>query len=505
MLRVSKQLPFYLVVALLVIAGLSIALLRHSQLNIPFTPGVEQQVWLVEAKVEFQAQGGPVTVSLALPDEPPGFRLFTEQSASPGYGFSVVEQNGVRRGEWSIRQADGPQTLYYKVQLIADPDAAPEPPADEPTASDSDYWEEPQATAAAELIDRARTTSSNPESFTRELIKLLHNTGNQNAALLLGEASMPEVLVRLLNQAGVPARISLGLHLEDARRNQALEPVVDVHTGAGWVTFDPQTGSQGTPEDLLLWQRGGSSLLDVVGGRRSDVSFSMLQQTVPALELAQVQFRDEGLSSFSLYQLPIEEQGMFKLLMLLPVGALVVVFMRIVVGLRTSGTFMPILIAVAFLQTSLVPGLISFLSVVAVGLLLRGYLSRLNLLLVARIATLIILVIFITSIMTLVGYELGISSGMTVTFFPMVIIAWTIERMSILWEEEGAHEVLIQGFGSLLVAILAYAAMQWRFISHLTFNFPELHLILLALILLMGQYKGYRLSELRRFRSMVTD
>lgn len=501
----SKQLPFYFVVALLIIAGLSIAWLRHDQLNIPFTPGIEQPVWLVEAKIEFQATGGPVSASLALPNEPPGFRLFTEQSASPGYGFSVVTNRGIRRGEWSIREAEGRQTLYYKVQLITDPDAVPEPPAVEPTPKTAHYWEEPQVTAAAELVERARATSSNPESFTRELIKLLQNDSEQNAALLLAQASLPEVLVRLLNQAGIPARVSLGLKLEDARRNQSLTPVVDIYSGERWVTFDPQTGNQGTPENLLLWQQGGSSLLDVVGGVRSDVSFSMLQQTVPALELAQAQFRDEGFSQFSLYQLPIEEQGMFKILMLLPLGALVVVFMRIIVGIKTSGTFMPILIAVAFLQTTLIPGLISFLSVVAIGLLLRGYLSRLNLLLVARIAVLIILVIFITSIMTLLGYELGISSGMTVSFFPMVIIAWTIERMSILWEEEGAHEVLVQGFGSLLVAILAYGAMQWNFINHLTFNFPELHLILLALILLMGQYKGYRLSELRRFRSMIAD
>ena len=39
-------------------------------------------------------------------------------------------------------------------------------------------------------------------------------------------------------------------------------------------------------------------------------------------------------------------------------------------------------------------------------------------------------------------------------------------------------------------------------LEHLTFNFPELNLVLLALILAMGQYTGYKLSELRRFRAM---
>ena len=39
-------------------------------------------------------------------------------------------------------------------------------------------------------------------------------------------------------------------------------------------------------------------------------------------------------------------------------------------------------------------------------------------------------------------------------------------------------------------------------ISHLIFNFPELLLVVLAVILLIGNYSGYRLTELRRFEPM---
>jgi hypothetical protein len=81
----------------------------------------------------------------------------------------------------------------------------------------------------------------------------------------------------------------------------------------------------------------------------------------------------------------------------------------------------------------------------------------------------------------------------------MIIIAWTIERLSILWEEEGPKAVATQGGGSLFVATIAYLFMQARPVQHLTFNFPELNLVLLAMILVMGQYTGYKLTELRRF------
>ncbi len=75
-----------------------------------------------------------------------------------------------------------------------------------------------------------------------------------------------------------------------------------------------------------------------------------------------------GKSLLSLYYLPIEEQSVFKLLLLLPIGALLVTFMRLIIGVRTSGTFMPVLILLAFLQISLLPGRAGFLLIVSLGL-----------------------------------------------------------------------------------------------------------------------------------------
>jgi type II secretory pathway component PulM len=64
---------------------------------------------------------------------------------------------------------------------------------------------------------------------------------------------------------------------------------------------------------------------------------------------------------------------------------------------------------------------------------------------------------------------------------------------------------MIQGGGSLFVAVVAYLLMRQPLLEHLSFNFPELNLVLLAAILAMGQYTGYKLSELRRFRAMLED
>ncbi len=500
------RLVLWVLVASMLMLGGGLAWLRHVHFEIPLLPGDERPVWIVEARVDFTGTGGPARIALDLPEDPPGFRLISEQAASPGYGFSVIKgRDGDRRGEWTRRQISGPQTLYYTAQfLVVDGDVATTAVVGSPRPREP-FFEEPAATAARDLIAVAVQRSSHAESLTRELISLLASSNaDQNAALLRSAVPDPAVrLAQLLNLAGVAARVTQGIELEDARRRRPLTSVVEIPVDGQWRVFDPVSGQQGVPENLLLWYRGGESLLDVEGGRRSQVTFSMLRQTAPALQLSQDQFGESWLAAFGISALPIEEQGLFKLLFLLPLGALVVAFMRIVVGVPTSGTFMPVLIALAFLQTSLGLGLLSFITVVGFGLILRSYLSYLNLLLVARIATLVVIVVLLISMLSILGYRLGISTGLTITFFPMVIIAWTIERMSILWEEEGPWEVLIQGGGSLGVAVLAFLLMDLRVVQHLSFNFPELNLVLLAGILVIGQYSGYRLSELRRFRDMA--
>ena len=482
-----------------------IAVFRHLATGTPFFPGQEKSVWLVEARVDFDAADGPVSANLSLPDEQlPGFELFEEQAASPGYGFVILTERGNRRAEWTKRLAEGEQSLYYSAQLV-ESDSFSDSHSNDPVVVRENivYWEEAQQLAAKEVLELARERSSSPQSLTRELIKLLNSPSSQNAALLRSDATaQAQLLMHLLDNADIATRSVMGLYLEDARRRQTLTPMFEVYTGDEWLLVNPQSGEVGVPPNFVLWHRGGASVLDVTGAANSRVHFSMIRQTVPAAQLARAKNSESLFSRLGVQRLPIEEQSMFKLLLLLPLGAAVVVFMRVIIGLKTSGTFMPVLIAVAFLQTSLVAGLISFVLVVAAGLAVRSYLSRLNLLLVARIATLIVLVVFLISAFSIIGYQLGYSTGMTITFFPMIIIAWTVERMSILWEEDGPAEVMKQGGGSLLVAVFAYLLMQTPLLVHLTFNFPELNLVLLASILAMGQYTGYKLSELRRFRAM---
>ncbi len=497
----ASRTPFYILVSLLFLAGTALTLHRHIAFDIPWFPGEQRQTWSIEAKVDFEADGDPVTARLAIPNTQPGFTQLNQQTASPGYGLSFVERESGTYAEWSIREANGDQSLYYKVDMLVDPFAIPDEQTVIPSAKPN-VEKEPYATAAQMILERAIERSSSNYTLARELIHEFNNQ-QQTAELLAQVKPKTAWISQLLQEAGVPARRIHALELEDGRRRQSLIEYIQVFDGEEYDIFNPETGEQGQAENMLLWQYHSGPVLEVIGATNAQVSYSMISQEQPFNIALNQKFADNEWLNFSLYTLPLEEQAIFKGILLIPVGVLIVVLMRILVGIKTSGTFMPVLIAMAFIQTSLLTGLIGFLLIVGVGLMIRSYLSYLNLLLVARISAVIIMVIGMIAIFSIIAYKFGLTEGMKITFFPMIILAWTIERMSILWEEEGAKQVMIQGGGSLLVAILAYMAMNLDWVRHLTFNFMGIQLILMALMLVAGSYTGYRLLELKRFKPLT--
>ena len=283
-----------------------------------------------------------------------------------------------------------------------------------------------------------------------------------------------------------------------------LEPLLQVHNGESWITFDPRSSARGLPHHFLPWKTGDKPLYTLTGGSAPQVSFSVVKSYQAQLDIAQnsIAQKDSFFSKFSLLSLPVQSQNTCRLLLMVPIGAMIVVLMRTVVGVSTFGTFMPVLIALAFRETQLLWGLGLFTLIVAIGLMIRFYLERLMLLLVPRLASILIIVVIIMLCISMLSNQFNSERMLSVALFPMVILAMTIERMSIAWEESGGRDALVQGSGSLVVAVLGYLAMTSEQLMYLMFVFPELLFVLLGISLWLGRYNGYRLMELYRFKSL---
>lgn len=189
--------------------------------------------------------------------------------------------------------------------------------------------------------------------------------------------------------------------------------------------------------------------------------------------------------------------------MIFPLAILIIVLMRNVVGVVTMGTFTPMLISMSLIKTGFLPGLVCFGIIITLGLALRAVLSKLNLLLVPRISAVVIFVILIMQGLMIMGYRMKFDVASSAAFFPIIIMAWIIERASITWEEDGpvnATREIIFTFWWQLSHISLSAA---KYIRHIMFAFNELNLVILFIVMLLGTYTGYRLTELRRFAPLV--
>ncbi len=226
--------------------------------------------------------------------------------------------------------------------------------------------------------------------------------------------------------------------------------------------------------------------------------------SVPALRNALAVDKTKGgnLLAYSLFSLPLSTQQVYRIILTVPIGVFLLTVLRNVIGLRTFGTFMPVLIAIAFRETHVLWGVFLFSIVVSIGLLARLYLENLRLLVVPRLASVLIVVVLTMAGISIVSNQLGLQRGLSVALFPMVIMTMTVERMSVTWDERGPAQMLQLGISSLAVAALAHLIMVNAYVEHLCLVFPELLLVVLAGTLLLGRYSGYRLLDLLRFKAL---
>jgi hypothetical protein len=502
----SAKAQVYLWASILIILGCGTIFYKKFNMGIPLSPGQQTDVWVIEALIEFDATNKAAKSTFSLPGYFGQYEVVDENSASEGYGFSKIKDDKEQKAIWSIREASGEQKIYYSFSLY-DTGIMKETSSN-PIKFEKPYFAESHHAAVDAVVKASWAKSADIRGFIREVIRRLDDKSTQNANLLktlIREEYQKIHLIRdLLRYKDVNCAVINGLKLEDGKRKSHTQLYLAV-LDKTWQVASLSDGEYLIPKDVIFW--GANAILEQEGGSNSKVTFSMMKSRQSAKALAIRSNLDNGspLISFSIYALPLEFQTLFKMLLLIPMGCLIVVIMRNLVGMTTSGTFMPVLLALAFLETTLSKGLIILLVILSLGLLIRNYLSRMNLLLVPRISAVVICVVILMAFISVMSFKLGINEGISVTLFPMIIISWTIERASVLWEEHGGSEVFTQMGGSLVVSILVYFVMTNSFIQYFTFSFPESMLVLLALVLLIGTYTGYRLTELYRFEPLVKD
>ena len=506
----SLTLHLKLLITVLVTLGLLITGYQIFVLGIPLTEDETADLWNIDARVAFQANPRePVKVQMFVPPASSSHVSLNESFISNNYGVSVNRIDGNRRVTWSARRASGEQTLYYRMVLTKR--YGGEQAEDKgPIFRESIPVEGPEKIAAEALLAPIRQHSADVETFISETIKRVNNLGDDNVGLLLGgdrsTANKARAIDLLLSIAHVPMERVNTIRLANGIA-QTPELWLRSYNGSQWLYFNPDTGEQGLPADRLIWWFGEEPLISVEGGRNPQVEFTLNNSQINAIRLAQLSDAQAqaGFLEYSLYGLPLQTQQTYQIMIMIPIGVLVILILRNLGGLQTLGTFTPVLIALAFRETELGFGIVLFTLVTALGLMLRSYLEHLKLQMLPRLSVVLTFVVVLMAAISLPSHKLGLERGLSIALFPMVILTMTIERLSITWEERGGTHAFKVAIGTLVAATLAYLLMSIPELTYFIFTFPGVLLVMVAFMLAMGRYRGYRLTELFRFKAFLKD
>ncbi|MGF1522853.1 MAG: UUP1 family membrane protein [Leptolyngbyaceae cyanobacterium] len=528
----SRTIRAMLLALFLTAVGLTIFFHKVFISDVPLLPNQTLQSWYIEAKIALQSGASlgeiPDRIQMQLPLASGRFEIFREDFEHDGLEQQALPASDTpnRRIEFT-RQPDAAHANVVFYRAIIDEQRPARPSADEASSigrqlvsqqfnrfdDNSDVADNLQENlpdeAILSLLEEASQGTSDTLTVARNIYQLALQASDLRVQAIQdtlgGDRSATELTAFLLQRGQVEARVGNGLLLTQ-EETYASDFVhwFEVRDGDTWLAYDPIRDRFGPQERYLTWWYGQTPAVTVQGN--GNVELEVLVRPNTDVGFSQALWRDRAEASplveYSLLRLPLTTQGVFQVLVLIPIGALIISLLHQVVGINTFGTFTPVLIALSFRETGLWAGVAAFTLIVALGLLIRAHFDRLQLLVVPRLAAILTTTVLIMIGLAVLLDVLQIQLGLSLSLFPIVILAMTIEKAALMWEEEGPTEVGIAGLGTVVVAIVGFLCMTNSYVQHLAFTFPELLLPILGLNLMVGRYNGYKLSEYVRFQAM---
>ncbi len=192
------------------------------------------------------------------------------------------------------------------------------------------------------------------------------------------------------------------------------------------------------------------------------------------------------------------------LILMLPIIATFIAFLRQVVGIKAFGIYTPLIITFAFLATNgLRYGVVIFLAVIFIGMLMRFILKPFRLLYLPRVAIMLTVVSLLILLMLTFGGNLKRTGLASVSIFPILIMITLVEKFVAVQIEKGNKTALILAFETLIISIFGFYIASWEPLIKALVSYPWLILLTIPINILIGKWTGLRVSEYFRFRNVI--
>ena len=369
------------------------------------------------------------------------------------------------------------------------------------------------AACARELVAEASTPSDQVERLYRFVDEQIANepsvsTGSASALLCLQQEAgdslaKSRLLVALCRTRGIPARLVLGVTLH-AGNEQKAHIWAEAFVGDHWLPMDAFLHHWGRlPRSHVVLAHND---VRVAHGRSvRGLESAFLMEKVPSFGSESASWIQRLYRAASPQRLPPQDRGLVEFLLLLPLASLLVAVFRNVIGMPTFGTFAPALLGLAFRETGSIIGMGIFVGILLLGWSMRKVLNRFHLLQVPRTAVMLSLIVAVLVGLVLVAHQGQISASRYLSLYPLVILTGMIERFWTLEEEDGSAASFRTLGATLGLAAILWGVLSWSWVSATLLAYPEALGVVVALLLLLGRYTGYRLTELYRFREFLSE
>lgn len=192
------------------------------------------------------------------------------------------------------------------------------------------------------------------------------------------------------------------------------------------------------------------------------------------------------------------------LLLMLPIIATFIAFLRQVVGIKAFGIYTPLIITFAFLATNgLKYGIVIFAVVILVGMLMRFFLKPFRLLYLPRVAIMLSIVALIILVMLTFGGNLKRTGLAAVSIFPILIMITLVEKFIAVQIEKGNRTAIILTLETLIISVIGYFIASWETLIQLLATAPWIVLLTIPINIFLGKWTGLRLAEYWRFKDVI--
>ena len=523
----GRRLAYILVVLLFVLFPFGVAGYKLYVLNYPLAGLIPAVSYHVDLSMQVDGHGEDVSMSTYLPKSDARQIISDEQNSSGLFAMAIQSDGENRVAAWKAENVRGQHSIVYSFSVQAGHVRYRIPETLEiPKSYPPEFAEYLAATPGIQVNDPLIQEElgkilpqENPkllEALTRIHRRLQDDFKNKDfsgytdamTALKLGEASCngkSRLFAAMARKLNIPARLIGGLILKQGTK-RVTHQWVEVYVNGHWVPFDTINDHfEELPSNFLTLYYGDLVLFKHTASVNFQYFYKTLRRLVPRREALQ-SLSTSHLNIFNMYNVFERvgiSQNLLKIILMLPLGALVTVIFRNVIGVETFGTFLPALIAAASRETGLLWGVFGFTFIILLSSGIRKSLDWMQLLHSPKMAVMLTTVVITMLTMTVLSVQFGLYDLAHITLFPIAILAITAERFALIETEQGFRKSVKILLVTIMVVSACYAVMDSLFLQSMILAFPELLLVVIALNLWLGKWMGLRVLEFIRFRRLI--